>query len=1239
MKHFYSAIAATMMLAAGAMNAEARFWTYDYQTNVDAASIQPGVWYCLQGGQSFLDGGYTAFLSGELHSTSQNLTTDNLYQFEPTGETTEDGATVYYLKRYDGTYLYATGQANFYGPAVDRAWKIAVREANVLNPDEIYEDYNEETGETDELTGVAAYVALAKENGEEFNLYNATYCGAEHGLVFAAAAADDATDPYSTYTYLLGLGAGAKTGGASRGTDYNKNTWVLFPATEQSAKESLEAIVFEITNGEMSLDLSEYQLGEGAGEYSEELYNAFMELWEKAQAVINGEASLSDAEIDDVAEKLKPALEAFKNSGKGLTEGYYILRSMRPRADWTSSAYPWGRNGSGYDDGAIYDGSAINASDANLRWSYKADDEVAFYLEGLDKTAYETAKFVWKATKAGKLDDDGNELYYFQNIETEKYIGKDPKTYSPVVMHDTPQVAFTIAANPNFPGWFSFYSPALTVASEDARFPADYSGLHCSSDVNNVVAWDWRVGGSCWKVETLTEDEVEMLRDNLAGPQRVNKAKSLVAQYEDYMVKGYSYDGYNADGTKSLSAKTGSLELDGLVTSVEQIACPMNETSEGSMENLFDGDKGTYMHSTWSSSWKGDHYLEMTIDQPETDLLFKWVKRFKNDGTTNNSGAPLNVVIWGTNNEADLAIDKAEDAATADEFNAWQNTWKELGKATFEYTLAVEETNTANAVGFAHVQLSEPVKYIRMAVKTRVADGDVPNGNKYFHGSEFRLYKSVLNMEESLISAVPAEVLKALQDAVELANEAIADGEVSEELLNQLQAALDKFLEYFPEPAKLSDAITEAKTLTENAEEGEGLGFYEPGAIAALEKAIAEAEAKVKPVMTISEINNALAALAAAVDAYNAALHVPASGLYVIKSESENEANTGRAITATYSSTTDAMNHRGGADEANTELRPGSYWLVEKVEGGYTYKNLYTGRYLAPVGTKRDLITQSDEPYVFGIRFAKTPGCFNITVAEEDAYNGNYFYANVQPNTGKLVTWTDATGRDNSAFSFHVQSVEEVDAKLAESGMLFDVYYPGAAQLYTFPVDMDVFVEGEAGAFYSVIGQDSQNNIQLKALAEGTVLKAGQAYVYVSAEGTTDKTAIFYMPQGVELSKAAKTTEVKNENGLCGVFESQELVAGLGVFSTDHSKVLVSEEGDVAAAGTGFFAQMPKTTETGDITLACNGEIVSEAGITAIIDNRKADNSIYTISGVRMNSMKNLPAGLYIIGGKKYIVK
>ena len=37
-------------------------------------------------------------------------------------------------------------------------------------------------------------------------------------------------------------------------------------------------------------------------------------------------------------------------------------------------------------------------------------------------------------------------------------------------------------------------------------------------------------------------------------------------------------------------------------------------------------------------------------------------------------------------------------------------------------------------------------------------------------------------------------------------------------------------------------------------------------------------------------------------------------------------------------------------------------------------------------------------------------------------------------------------------------------------------------------------------------------------------------------------------------------------------------------------------------------------------------------------DNTKK-NFVFSVSGVRMNSVNNLPAGLYIINGKKYIVK
>ena len=1233
MKHLYSALATGLLLVAGTMNAEARFWTYDATSpvEVETSGLEAGKWYALQGGQSLL-GGYYAFISGTLHTTSTNLTTENLYQFVDAGETTADGTTVYYVKRYDGTYLYAPAQSNFYGPAVERAWKVAVRPADVKEKDFVYEGYDENE-ELVEYTGMDAYIQKAIDENDPLDLSAATYCEADNAVVIASAEPDDET-AQSTYTYVLGLGENVKTGSVTRGTNYNTNTWVLYVAEEQSAVESLHAIIFEITNGDMDIDLSEYQLGTGAGEYDADLHKKFMELWEKAIAVLEGELSLSDAEIDAIAEGLQPALEAFKNSGKGLTEGYYILRSMRPSPNWTEAAYPWGRNGSDYDDGAIYDGSVVNSSDANLRWSYKADDEVEFWLETLDKTAYETAKFVWHAYKSGTTDDDGNELYYFENIETGKFIGKDPKTYSPVVMHDTPQVGFTIAANPNFPGWFSFYSPELTLASEDSRFPADYSGLHCSSDVNNVVAWDWRVGGSCWKVETLTEDEVELLKENLEGPQRLAALTNLVAEAEEKITNGYSYDALNADGTKSEYGKTGSLELDGLVVSVDQIACPMNETQEGSLDALFDIDKDTYMHSTWSGAWVGDHFLQMTIEEPESDLLFKWVKRDSRD-----NGAPKDVVIWGTNNEEDLEVNEAEGASTAEEYNAWQQTWKELGKGTFEYTLADEQKNLANTVGFLHVQLTEPVKYIRMAVKTRVADGDVPNGNKYFHGAEFRLYRAALNLDESPISAVPEAVLKELEEAIELAKEEIADGEATEATLKRLQEAYDKFIEFYPAAERLTNVIADAKELVDGAVEGDGLGYYENGAIAALEAAIATAEAAVKPVMTNDEINSAKAALEAAIAAFNAALHVPASGLYVITSNSSNETVYGKALTATYASTADNVKLRGGAEEANTDLRAGSYWQTEKVDGGYTFKNLYTGMYLAPFGKKKDAVVQSNEPYVFELRYSKEPGSFNLVLDEEDAYGGTYVYVNAQPGYGNVVTWSAASGRDNSAFTFTAAVLEDVDYKLADSGMLFDVPYVDAPQAYTFPVDMDPYVSGEAGAFYTVLGQNaSNNNIELVAVPEGTVLKAGFAYIYVPAEGKESETALFFQPEGVNLSECQKTNVADSENGLVGVFESVKLTAGYGVFSTDHKSVLVSEENDVVAAGTGYFAKMPETTQTGDITILCNGNISSNTGIVNVIDNRK-ENTIYTISGVRMNSTKNLPAGLYIIGGKKYIVK
>ena len=109
-------------------------------------------------------------------------------------------------------------------------------------------------------------------------------------------------------------------------------------------------------------------------------------------------------------------------------------------------------------------------------------------------------------------------------------------------------------------------------------------------------------------------------------------------------------------------------------------------------------------------------------------------------------------------------------------------------------------------------------------------------------------------------------------------------------------------------------------------------------------------------------------------------------------------------------------------------------------------------------------------------------------------------------------------------------------------------------------------------------------------------------------------------------------------NGLVPTFETIKIAENNGKFNSDHSKVLLSEKDEKVPANTGYFSKLPTTTETGDAQIAANGIIT---GINALIFNnaKAAAKGIYTISGIRLNSTKNLPAGIYIVNGKKQVVK
>ena len=757
------------------------------------------------------------------------------------------------------------------------------------------------------------------------------------------------------------------------------------------------------------------------------------------------------------------------------------------------------------------------------------------------------------------------------------------------------------------------------------------------------MAWDWRNGGSCWKVITLTEEQVAELKANLDAPKRLAAMKKLVATAEEKIADGYTYSGYNADGSKSEFANSGSLEVDGLVTDPSQLASEAQEPSEGPIEGLVDGDISTFFHTAWSVSYDGTHYLQFSIEQPEEALLLKWVKR---KCANFNNGAPLAYDLYATNDEALLDVVAGaytnEDGEDVEDYDYWLTQWTKVGSEVFKYkyTTGVGQSTTDLDAAVSFIDFDGAYKYFRLLPTSRLS-----GSNAYIYGAEFRVYRGAFDPEASLINAVPDDVLKALLDAIALAKEEIEDEAATAETLAALEKAYADFLEHYPDPNRITTALAAAKALAESAEEGSGLGYYANGSIAKLNAVIADVESKVKELMTTEEIQNLLAELNAALDAFAASLNVPTNGIYVIKSKTSTAALEGCSIVATTSSEKWNVELLGRvksgdayADEANAELRAGRYWNVEKVDGGYTYRNLYTGMYLCPVGPESEAIAQSVEPYVFAIQFAKEPGCFNLVLDVKDAKNGEYIYANAQPASSKLVTWTSASGRDNSAFEFIPADAATINDNLDNSGLLFNVEYPEGIQIFTFPVDMDAYVEGNAGQFYTVLGQSANNDVQLNAVAEGTTLKAGQGYVYIPT--VADKVARFYMPEGTAFTELKPVRTALSENGLCGTFEEVTLPDNCGVFNAKHTEIFVSEKGEKVAPNTGWFELMPVATATGDVTVKANGKITAEDAnsIITIVDNRKS-NLIYSISGVRMNRADNLPAGLYIINGKKYIVK
>lgn len=1258
MKQVYKLLASAAVVLVGVTNLSARNWSP--ATNA-VTQIEAGKKYALQGIVSAA--GNNRYLQGTAFTEKSYLSSDGVFEFVPV-EGVKDAADnqVYYLKVSGKTkdqYVSVPGNKTFYTSSTNRAWKVVVKEAVKQDPQKSYDwqTTKDNGGDTTiVLRGKDAYVreSMADNDGvNKFDLSTLTFTDRNDAVVIVSYQSKNPKkkEQDAEYDFFLTNEAGDLS--VNKGTNYSKNVWNIFEVEENNAKTSLNNVLdatfgegFDIDGLVDATKKDAYVLGTDIGQYDAAKYAVLKDLYTKAKAAVDGGSELADTELDKLAEELPKAFNDFKASGKPLTEGYYIVESYRSHKE------------TGYDGGALYDEGAVKPGAKRLLWTYKGGATTYKQGEELD---HKSLKFIWKVEK----DDAHPGFFFFKNMQTERYINKsEPAGFNQTVEMSNERLAsYNIVANRNQAGFFTFYSPDLWRGKGFGGATKDrweFGGLHPGGDHERVVVWDWQAPASAFYARTITQEQIDKLLSVAQQGINNDKANALVNQAQAALDKGYAYMAVNEQGTRLEFANSGDFSKDndpGLVTSADHLKCPMADKDEGKDLNfLLDGDANTFFHSTWhggEDAWKGNHFLQFQLEAPQQELLLKWVKRVHDNA---NGGAPAKVTLWGT--KSDEALDKGKENKTNDageevmDYDAWKKQgWDSLAVSTFNYPYAIKvgEATKNNYAGVAYFKVPAGYKNFRLEVVSRAngagADG---NGNRFFYGSEFRVYKGAYDEVNSLNASVPKADIDALNAAIAKLNTEVKAEKATKESIEALQKAYDQFLKNYPEPKRVTDALAEAQKLSTSSVEGAEVGYYKEGAKAKLEAVITsvktqlEAQVKTKA-PNVEQINAYLAELNAGLAEFAKQLIMPEAGVYRIQSASAEKTREGRMITAINSSRESHLkmwgrvldpNNKGVyKDEDGFSSVLGAYWDVQKVENGYTLKNVYTGLYAAPKSGQA-VMTQSETPYVFSVTFAKTPGCFNFVIKADDA-EAKKIYVNAESDN--LVLWNSAEGQDNSAFKFLPATEDLKKALDPEDG--FRVYVQAkVAQIITLPVNAGF--DPSNGQFYTVIGQDAESKIQLAAVTDNK-LNAGQAYVYKPAEKNESNFVTLYPTKDVnkDYTKLNPThTPGQAVNGLTPVFENTRLNEESGIFNRDHSLVLLSEPNESVAANTGYFDKMPVTDKKGDAELKAE-DIITSLGRVVVLNGKAGKAGVYTLSGVRVNNANHLPAGVYIVNGKKQVVK
>ena len=252
---------------------------------------------------------------------------------------------------------------------------------------------------------------------------------------------------------------------------------------------------------------------------------------------------------------------------------------------------------------------------------------------------------------------------------------------------------------------------------------------------------------------------------------------------------------------------------------------------------------------------------------------------------------------------------------------------------------------------------------------------------------------------------------------------------------------------------------------------------------------------------------------------------------------------------------------------------------------------------------------------------------------------------NTRAVSNTIVTWNDTADVNSNFF------IEEVAKdKIANQAFYIPNVKEGQFYAGTFAVDIDP-TDGFITP-YQVIGVNGDKLV----LGEfDGIVEAGTPFIYnvemiIATKAAPSSIGFTQVVAANDLTEGNYTYETKNVNGLQGVLtEAVKIPAGKAYINNSGAVAVAPEAGaDIAANGAYFNGDASTTDKDGDASLEL-GKMVGNAltGIDAtkvIVLPAKVD--VYSIDGKLLrqgvkssNAAKNLPAGVYVIGGQKVLVK